>query len=100
MSPHSLGALALSWSPPRGLFASGELSAVGSRYLDKRNRALAGAYATLGALLGWRNERLEVRLSGRNLTDRRDPVSESELGDAQYYRLFPRRIDLAATVSF
>ncbi|HUL77597.1 MAG TPA: TonB-dependent receptor [Vicinamibacteria bacterium] len=100
MSPHELGALALSWSPPRGLFASGELSAVGSRYLNKRNTALAGAYATLGALMGWRNERLEVRLSGRNLTDRRDPVSESELGDAQYYRLFPRRVDLTATVSF
>ena len=100
MSPHNLGALALSWSPSRGLFASGELGSVGSRYLDKRNRALAGAYATLGALVGWRSERLEVRLSGRNLTDRRDPVSESELGDAQYYRLFPRRVDLTATVSF
>jgi len=100
MSPHNLGAFALSWSPRRGLFASGELSTVGSRYLDKRNRALAGTYTTLGALMGWRNERLEVRLSGRNLTDRRDPVSESELGDAQYYRLFPQRYDLTATVTF
>jgi iron complex outermembrane recepter protein len=100
MSPHDLGAFALSWSPRHGLFASGEVSAVGSRYLNKRNTALAEAYATMGALVGFRTERLEVRLSGRNLTDRRDPVSESELGDAQYYRLFPRRFDVAATVRF
>ena len=39
-------------------------------------------------------------MSGRNLTDRRDPVAESELGDAQYYRLFPRRFDMGAHVRF
>ncbi len=73
---------------------------VGERFLDKRNRAPAGSYATLSALLGYRLRRWELRLTGRNLTDRRDPVSESELGDAQYYRLFPRRIDASATVRF
>jgi outer membrane receptor protein involved in Fe transport len=100
MSPHHLGAIALSWAPEHGLFASGELSYVGSRYLNKRNTALAGRYATLMVLAGYRHGRYEVRLSGRNLTDRRDPVAESELGDAQYYRLFPRRFDVAAIVHF
>lgn len=28
----------------------------------------------------------QLRLDGTNLTDRRDPVAESELGDAQFYR--------------
>lgn len=100
MSPHHLAALGVSWSPAQGLFASGELNYVGSRYLNKRNTALAESYATLAALVGYRHGRYEVRLSGRNLTDRRDPVSESELGDAQYYRLFPRRFDLAGSVRF
>jgi iron complex outermembrane receptor protein len=100
MSPHDRAALALTWSPDRGLFASAELGYTGSRYLNKRNTALAGSYLTLGGLVGWRTERLEVRLAGRNLTDRRDPVAESELGDAQYYRLFPRRVDLSAAVRF
>jgi iron complex outermembrane receptor protein len=100
MSPNDLAALALSWAPERGLFGSAELSYVGSRYLDKRNRALAGSYATLAALVGYRHGRFELRLSGRNLTDRRDPVAESELGDAQYYRLFPRRVDVGASVRF
>ncbi|MFN8096348.1 MAG: hypothetical protein U0599_29755, partial [Vicinamibacteria bacterium] len=76
------------------------LAYTGSRYLNKRNTALAGSFVTLGALVGFRTERLEVRLAGRNLTDRRDPVAESELGDAQYYRMFPRRIDLSAAVRF
>jgi iron complex outermembrane receptor protein len=100
MSPRHLAAIAVSWSPEQGLFASGELSYVGSRYLNKRNTALAEDYATLGSLVGYRRGRYEVRFSGRNLTDRRDPVAESELGDAQYYRLFPRRFDVAASVRF
>ena len=100
MSPNHRAAFALTWSPARGVFASGELAYTGSRYLNKRNTALAGSFVTLGALVGFRTERLEVRLAGRNLTDRRDPVAESELGDAQYYRMFPRRIDLSAAVRF
>jgi iron complex outermembrane receptor protein len=100
MSPHHLAALALSWSPERGVFASAEMSYVGSRFLNKRNTALASDYATLAASVGCRWGRFEVRASGRNLSDRRDPVSESELGDAQYYRLFPRRFDVAATMRF
>jgi outer membrane receptor protein involved in Fe transport len=100
MSPHHLAALSVSWSPAQGFFATGELSYVGSRYLNKRNTALADSYATLGAVVGYRHGRYELRLSGRNLTDRRDPVSESELGDAQYYRLFPRHFDLAGSVRF
>jgi iron complex outermembrane receptor protein len=100
MAPRHLAALALSWAPEHGLFASGELSYVGSRYLNKRNTALASHYATLLAMVGYRHGRYEVRVAGRNLTDRRDPVAESELGDAQYYRLFPRRVDVAGSVRF
>jgi outer membrane receptor protein involved in Fe transport len=100
MSPHDLAALALSWAPDRGVFASVEMSYVGGRFLNKRNTAPADAYATLGALLGYRHGRWEARFVGGNLTDRRDPVAESELGDAQYYRLFPRRFDVSTSVRF
>ena len=48
---------------------------------------------TLAALVGYRQGRWELRASARNITDRRDAVAESELGDAQYYRLFPRRFE-------
>jgi len=95
MSPEELAAFGVAFAPDTGLVAHGEVNYVGDRYLDKRNRALADAYTTFSAGLGWRFERLEVRLDAWNLTDERDPVSESELGDAQYYRL-PARSWLAS----
>ncbi len=100
MSAHNMGALALSWAPPHGFFASAEMNYVGTRFLNKRNTAPADAYATVGALVGFRQGRWELRATGRNITDRRDAVAESELGDSQYYRLFPRRFDAFLTVHF
>jgi outer membrane receptor protein involved in Fe transport len=99
-SPHNLAAFSLSWSPENGIFASGQLSYVGSRFLDQENTLLFGEYATLGALVGYRHGRYEVRGMGRNLTDRRDGVSTSELGEGQAYRLFPRRFDVTLSVRF
>jgi len=49
---------------------------------------------------GYRAGRWELRVDGRNLTDRRDPVSESELGDAQYYLMSARRVDATFGVRF
>jgi outer membrane receptor protein involved in Fe transport len=100
MSPRDLAALALSWAPEHGVLASAEINYVGKRFLNKRNTAPAEGYATLTALVGYRKGRWEVKAIGRNLTDRRDPVAESELGDAQYYRLFPRRVDASAALRF
>lgn len=37
----------------------------------------------------------ELRLDGRNLGNRRDPVAESELGDAQYYLLPARTVEVS-----
>jgi outer membrane receptor protein involved in Fe transport len=100
MSPHHLASLGLAWFPARGFFASADLNYVGSRYLDKENTALADGYLTLGASAGYRFEKIELRVTGRNLTNRRDPVSESELGEGQYYRLPPWRVDGAVTFWF
>src|SRR4030095_7520632 len=44
-SPRPPAALGLSWSPAQGFFASGELNSVASRYLNKRNTALAESYS-------------------------------------------------------
>jgi iron complex outermembrane receptor protein len=100
MSPDHIGSAGLLWAPERGLLASVAVRYVGSRYLNKRNTALAEAYTTLDAALGWRSGRYEARLDARNLTDERPPVAESELGDAQYYRLPARQLRLSAAVRF
>lgn len=77
-------------------FGSGRLtgalvgSYLGSRYLNRRNTALAPGFTSVDAGIGYRNAWGEVRLDGRNLTNRRDPVAESEFGDAQYY-IMPAR---------
>jgi iron complex outermembrane recepter protein len=73
---------------------------VGERYLNKRNTALAEPYTAIDLGAGYRFDRWEVRIDGRNLSDRRDPTSESELGDAQYYRMPARRIDFTVGVAF
>ena len=59
----------------------------GDHYLNMRNTALAPAYTTVNAGIGYRVDRAEMRIDGRNLGDRRDAVAESEFGDAQYYRM-------------
>jgi iron complex outermembrane receptor protein len=100
MSPHHLASAGVSYAPPSGLTGSLELNLVGSRYLNKRNTALAESYATFGAGLGYRAEHWELRLDARNLNDTRPPVSESELGDSQYYRLTSRRLVLSAAYRF
>jgi iron complex outermembrane receptor protein len=99
MSPGHIGSAGLLWTRERGLLAS-IAGYVGGRYLNKRNTALAEAYTTLDAALGWRAGRYEARLDARNLIDERPPVAESELGDAQYYRLPARQVRLSAAVRF
>ena len=69
---------------------------VGSRYLDRGNTALAPAYYTWSAGVGCTLHEVEFRLDALNINDARPPVSESELGDEQYYLLPARSIQLSA----
>jgi iron complex outermembrane receptor protein len=100
MSARHLASAGLLYTPEQGLLAGIEFGYVGSRYLNMRNTALADGYATVGVAVGYRSGKYEVRLDGSNLTDQRPPISESELGDAQYYRLPARRIDATFSVRF
>ena len=92
MSARNMGAVGAIWAPKSGFTAHGEVRFTGSRYLNKRNTALADGFTSYSAGIGWRVNRWEVRVDGENLGDRRDPVSEAELADAQYYRLPARQI--------
>lgn len=98
MSAHHLFSTGLIYGSDAGVVADVIVKYTGSRFLNQRNTAPAEAFTTLDAGIGYRAKRWEVRVDGRNLGNRRDPVSESELGDAQYYLMPARRAD--ATVSF
>ena len=73
---------------------------VGDRFLNQRNTALAPSYGTWSAALGYSFERFGIRLEGYNLNDTRPPVAESELGDAQYYRLPARSLRVTLDTRF
>jgi iron complex outermembrane receptor protein len=96
MTPEWLAGAGILYAPPKGFLAHAETSFTGSRYLNKRNTALSPQFTTWGMGLGWRGDRLTIRLDGANLGDRRNPVSESEFADeaglASYYLLEARRI--------
>ncbi|HEX8172028.1 MAG TPA: TonB-dependent receptor [Thermoanaerobaculia bacterium] len=103
MSPFHLAGAALVFAPEGrhgGPIAHVGANYVGERYLNKRNTALADAYTTWSAGAGWRFGRHELRIDARNLNDVRPPVAESELGDAQYYRLPSRTIDVTYRMEF
>ncbi len=100
MAPQELAALGVGYFPERGFNAWASWNYVGDRYLTKRNTALAPAFDTYSAGLGWRLDAWRFALLGENLTDERDPVAESELGDAQYYRETARSYELRVSFDF
>jgi iron complex outermembrane recepter protein len=100
MSPQHLASLGVVYAPAKGLVGTIEGNLVGPRFLDRLNTVEAEGYFTLAASVGYRFGGWDVRAAGRNLTDRRDPVSESELGPDQYYRLPARSLDVRITRTF
>lgn len=100
MSARHLFSAGVVLAPASGIVGDVIVKYVGDRYLNKRNTALASGFATVDIGGGYRFDRYELRLDGRNLGDARDAVSESELGDAQYYRMTARRLDLTFGVRF
>ncbi|MES1259713.1 MAG: TonB-dependent receptor, partial [Gemmatimonadota bacterium] len=98
MSANDLASAGLTWAPATGLNATAALNFTGSRYLNQRNTALSPSFTTIDAGVGYRFGRAEVRVDGRNLGNSRDPVSESEFGDAQYYRMTARSILVGVSV--
>ena len=100
MSARHLTSAGLTLSPEQGIIASASMNYSGDRYLNKRNSALAASFATVDAGLGYRMGEVEVRVDGRNLGDRRDAVSESEFGDAQYYRMTARTIQAGVVLKY
>ena len=100
LSPRHLAGLGLIYAPASSWNANVIANWIGSRFLNKRNTAMAGGYALLDAGIGYRRDRWEIRLDARNLTDRRDPVAESELGEAQFYRQPGRSVQASLRYDF
>ena len=99
LSPKDVASALITYAPRTGFQTSATGRYVGGRFLDKENTIKAGAYVTLDARVGWKfGNGWGAFVEGENLTNRRDAVTESELGEGQFYRLPGRRI--MATVSY
>lgn len=100
MSARHLAAVSLFYLPVRGLLGGVSMNYTGSRFLNKRNTALADGFPTVDLSAGYRTPRWELRVDARNVGDRRDPVAESELGDSEYYLMTSRRVEGGFSVHF
>ena len=100
MSARHLASAGVTYAPESGFIVYTTVNYTGDRFLNKRNTALADAFTTFDAGVGFRAKRFEFRVDGRNLTNRRDPVAESEFGDAQYYRMPARTIQTGVAVRY
>jgi outer membrane receptor protein involved in Fe transport len=100
MSPNDLAAFGVVYSPSAGINGSFILNYIGDRFLNKRNTALADAFTTISLGAGYRFGRNNIRFDIYNVTDERDPVAESELGDAQYYRMPARNFRVSWLTNF
>ncbi|MHB1310668.1 MAG: TonB-dependent receptor [Gemmatimonadaceae bacterium] len=100
MSARTLASAGLTRSPATGFIAHASMNYTGDRFLNKRNSALAPAFSTFDAGIGYRTATMELRIDGRNLGDRRDAVSESEFGDAQYYRMTARSVRAGVVLKY
>jgi len=100
LSPQNLAALGVIYGAAQGFQGSLTMSYVGKRYLDMQNQIVAPGFWTTNASLGYGFKDWTLSVSGYNLSNRRDPVLESELGQAQIYRLPGRRVFLNLYVKF
>jgi iron complex outermembrane receptor protein len=100
LSPRRIGGVGLLYRSEQGLQASAVARYVGARFLDKSNTISTPGYTTIDTSVGYAAGAWTLRAVGENLTDRRAPVAESELGDAQFYRLPGRTVRLELSRAF
>lgn len=90
--------LGLSYGGRLGFSLAFSAAYQGARFLDPQNRVSAGPFVSYDCTLGYGFGRTAVYLRGENLTDRRDPVAASEVGDGQVYRMQGRQLTVGMSL--
>ena len=98
--PRDLWNARAAWAPKKGLGVWGAVRHQGIRPYTRRNSFYAPAFYEWDAGVSWENEWLRLSFTGRNLGDDRHVVTESELGDAQFYLAPPKRFVGEVTFKF
>jgi hypothetical protein len=98
LTPDSVSTLGLLFGGSEGPSLAVLARYRGRSYLDPQNQVAASGFLSYDCKLSYSRDGWTIYLSGQNLTDRRDPVSASEIGDGQVYRLFGRRLELGVII--
>jgi iron complex outermembrane recepter protein len=99
--PRDLWNVNASYLPAAGLGVWAALRHQSHRPFDKVNEAYMAPYYEWDAGVSWAfPPHVRVSVTGRNLSDSRHFVAESEIGDAQLYVAAPRRFTAEVAVRF
>jgi len=91
LTPRDTWNARLGYAPKAGLGVWAAVRHQGVRPLDPENTASVPAFFEWDAGVSWENDSLRLSFVGRNLGDNRRFVTESEIGDSQFYIAPPRR---------
>jgi outer membrane receptor for ferrienterochelin and colicin len=98
--PRDLVNVKLLYAPAKGLGAFAATRYQGRRPLNRRNTFFTDGYTEWDAGLSFDLGSARVLVAGRNLGDDRHVVSESDIGDSQFYVSPPRRFTGEVTARF
>ena len=85
---------------PAGIGLWGAMRYQGERPFNRRNTFFADPYTEWDAGASWNRAKWRVSVVGRNLSDDRHVVTESEIGDSQFYVAPPARVTAEVAYRF
>jgi iron complex outermembrane receptor protein len=100
LAPQELWNARASYAPAKWLGGWVAARHQGARPLTRRNSFWTAGFEEVDAGLTFKAERATVSLAGRNLGDSRHYVSESDIGDSQFYVAPPKRFSGQVAFSF
>ena len=100
MVPRDLWYIRLGYGTGKGPGAWVNMRHQNERPLTRRNTYYTPSFFMMDAGVSWDFSFFRLAVMGRNLTDSRPPITDSEIGDSQYYMATPRRIYGEVTFKF
>jgi outer membrane receptor protein involved in Fe transport len=100
LAPRLIWNARAAYAPEKGVGGWVAVRHQGTRALNRRNRFFDQPWSEVDAGLSFAIPRASVNVSGRNLSDDRHFVAESEIGDSQFYLSPPRRFSAEVTLPF
>jgi outer membrane receptor protein involved in Fe transport len=99
LAPQELWNVGASWTGgPRRFTVWAASHGAGESFFNRRNTFIVPSWSEWDAGVSVETGPARWSVSGRNLSDERHVVAESEIGDSQFYVAAPRRIAAAVTV--